>query len=223
MAIADLLGQLLNAQSMPQREVDDRFDQLAGEAEPDMLGEGVSEAFHSDQTPPFPDMVSQMFGQAEPQQRAGMLNQILASVGPAILAGGAGGILGRVLGGQGGMGSMGTGMGGLGGGMGGGMGGNMGGGLGAILGSLGGLAGGPASAGPMGGAMPGGMPQVTPEQAAQITPEQMREIAAQAQQQQPGVVEQLSGFAARNPQLVKVLGGVAMALIASRMSQRIRR
>ena len=207
MAIADLLGQLINAHAMPQREVDDHFDRLAGEAEPDMLGEGVSEAFHSDQTPPFPDMVSQMFGQAEPQQRAGMLNQILASVGPAILAGGAGGILGRVLGGQGAMGSMGGGMGGLGG----------------ILGSLGGLAGGPASASPMGGTLPAGMPHVTPEQAAQITPEQMREIAAQAQQQQPGVVEQLSGFAARNPQLVKVLGGVAMALIASRMSQRIRR
>jgi hypothetical protein len=42
-------------------------------------------------------MVAQMFGQSSAQQQAGVLNQILASVGPAVLSGLAGGALGNVL------------------------------------------------------------------------------------------------------------------------------
>ena len=80
------------------------------------------------------------------------------------------------------------------------------------------------SAGQMSGGMAGGpFPQVTPEQASQITPEQMREIAAQAEREQPGIIDQRGGFAARNPELVKMLGGVAMAVIASRMASRMPR
>ena len=47
------------------------------------------------------------------------------------------------------------------------------------------------------------------------TPEQMREIAAQAEREQPGVIDQLGGFAARNPQLVKMLGGAAMVMFGA--------
>ncbi|MEP6656999.1 MAG: hypothetical protein ABJC33_07165, partial [Betaproteobacteria bacterium] len=40
----------------------------------------------------------QMFGQSNPQQQAGVLNQILGSIGPGVLSGLAGGVLGRMLG-----------------------------------------------------------------------------------------------------------------------------
>jgi hypothetical protein len=70
------------------------FDQVAQQVPPDVLGHGVAHAFRSDQTPPFGDMVSQMFGNSNPQQRAGLLNQLMRSIGPAVLARVAGGALG---------------------------------------------------------------------------------------------------------------------------------
>jgi hypothetical protein len=43
-------------------------------------------------------MVAQLFGQSNPQQRAGVLNQLLGSVGPGMLTGLGGGMLGKLLG-----------------------------------------------------------------------------------------------------------------------------
>ena len=54
--------------------------------------------FRSDQTPAFGQMAGQLFGQANPGQQAGMLNQILSSLGPSVLASLSGGALGGVLG-----------------------------------------------------------------------------------------------------------------------------
>jgi hypothetical protein len=58
--------------------------------------------FHSDQTPPFAQMAGQLFGQADPNQRAGMLNQMSGGMGPSVLAslmaGAGGGALGGILG-----------------------------------------------------------------------------------------------------------------------------
>ena len=73
------------------------LDQAVQEAPPDLLAHGMSEAFRSDQTPPFGQMVGQLFGQSNGAQQAGVLNQILAAAGPAILAGVAGSILSRVM------------------------------------------------------------------------------------------------------------------------------
>ena len=74
----------------------DDFDKVSGEAPPDLLGQGVGDAFRSDDTPPFEDMVSRMFGQSNPQQRAGVLNQLLRSMGPAVIAALGSGVLGRL-------------------------------------------------------------------------------------------------------------------------------
>ena len=71
--------------------------QVAKSASPDLLGHGVAEAFRSDQTPEIGQMVGQLFGQSNSAQQAGLLNQILASVGPAVLASAAGGALGKIL------------------------------------------------------------------------------------------------------------------------------
>lgn len=77
--------------------VDAHFDRVAQAASPEQLGAGLADAMRSDQTPPFGDMVGQLFGRSSSNEQAGLLNQILASVGPSIAAGLAGGALGRIL------------------------------------------------------------------------------------------------------------------------------
>lgn len=77
--------------------VDSHFDKVAQTASPDELGAGLADAMRSDQTPPFGDMVGQLFGRSSSTQQAGLLNQILSSVGPAVATALAGGVLGRVL------------------------------------------------------------------------------------------------------------------------------
>jgi hypothetical protein len=85
----------------------DQFHQAAQNASPDLISQGLSAMFNSSQTPAFGQMTGQLFGQANPDQQAGMLNQMLGSMGPGVLAsllGGAGGagltsILGQLTGG----------------------------------------------------------------------------------------------------------------------------
>ena len=82
--------------------VADHFDTVAQNASPDLLSQGLSAMFHSNQTPPFGQMAGQLFGQANLTQQAGMLNQILASMGPGVpsslVNGAQGGGLGAILG-----------------------------------------------------------------------------------------------------------------------------
>jgi len=70
-------------QQSPQVERD--FDDIAQNTPQEELSRGLSETFRSDQTPPFGNMVGQLFGQADTHQRTGMLNQLLGSVGPSVL------------------------------------------------------------------------------------------------------------------------------------------
>src|SRR5688572_27155274 len=65
--------------------VDRDYDLFAQKAPPSAVAEGLAAAFRSDQTPEFPQMASQMFGRASGSQRAGMLNALLAAVGPMVL------------------------------------------------------------------------------------------------------------------------------------------
>ncbi|RJF99856.1 hypothetical protein D3871_01040 [Noviherbaspirillum saxi] len=61
------------------------FDDIAQNSPQEDLRDGLSQAFRSDQTPPFGNMIGQMFGQADSHQRSGMLNQLLGAVGPSVL------------------------------------------------------------------------------------------------------------------------------------------
>ena len=99
MGILDILQQYTDPARAPTDGVDDHFDQVARQSSPQDLGNGVAAAFRSDATPPFGQMIGDLFGRSDPQQRAGILNQILQSVGAGGLASVAGGVLGRVLGG----------------------------------------------------------------------------------------------------------------------------
>ena len=86
MGLMDILQQYSNLGAAPSPYAHDHFDEVARTAPPDVLGQGVADAFRSDQTPAFGEMVSQMFGRSNPQQQAGALNQLLRSLGPAVLA-----------------------------------------------------------------------------------------------------------------------------------------
>jgi hypothetical protein len=66
--------------------VDNDFDQLAQAAPQSTVANGLAAAFRSNQTPPFGNMVAQLFGNANGQQRAGILNMLMAAAGPAILS-----------------------------------------------------------------------------------------------------------------------------------------
>lgn len=86
----------------PPANVDEHFEQVAQNAPPELVSQGLAAAFRSDSTPPFGQMVGQLFGGANPNQRAGMLSNLIAGMGPAVLAslasGGAGSGLGGMLG-----------------------------------------------------------------------------------------------------------------------------
>jgi hypothetical protein len=77
------------------QSAEDQFRMVAQAASPDLLSQGLSAMFRSDQTAAFGQMVGQLFGQANPAQQAGMLNQLLGGMSPgllSLLAGGAGGL-----------------------------------------------------------------------------------------------------------------------------------
>ncbi len=78
-------GQAGGTASAPAEPHED-FQQVAKAAPPDVVASGISQAFHSDQTPPFGEMVSKLFSNSDPNQRAGLLNRLLQSVGPRALA-----------------------------------------------------------------------------------------------------------------------------------------
>jgi hypothetical protein len=86
-------------------ETTDHFQQVASVAPKEHVAEGLAEAFRSNQTPAFGSMLSNLFGQSDPNQRAGLLNTLLSSVGPGVLAsvlsrsGSGGGILDAIRGG----------------------------------------------------------------------------------------------------------------------------
>src|SRR5688572_31982692 len=84
--VGDVLDRYGNANpNRPPESVDRDFDLFAQNAPPAAVSEGIAAAFRSEQTPEFAQMAAQMFGRASGPQRAGMLNALLAAVGPMVL------------------------------------------------------------------------------------------------------------------------------------------
>ena len=99
--LQSILSQYLNPQGgMDSSNALDHFDQVANQTTGGQLSQGLAEAFRSNATPPFEQMVGQLFGRSSGMQQAGVLNQILATVGPAILATVASSVMGRLTAGQ---------------------------------------------------------------------------------------------------------------------------
>jgi hypothetical protein len=83
-------------------------------------------------------------------------------------------------------------------------GGSGGGGLGSLIGLLGG----------------GGQQEVTPEQAEQVSPEAVQELAQQAHQQDPSIIDRVSDFYSAHPTLIKTLGAAALTIALTKIAQR---
>lgn len=60
-------------------EVAHHFGQVAQAAPQSALADGLSAMFRSAQTPPFGQMISQLFSNSNPSQRASLLNTLLSS------------------------------------------------------------------------------------------------------------------------------------------------
>lgn len=170
MNVMDILKQY--AERPTDTETD--FDEVARQVSPDVLGNGIAQAFRSDKTPAFGDMIGSLLGGSNAQQRTGLLNQLIQAVGPAVLSGVAGGALGRLLQGLQGKGAP-------------------------------------------------GQPALTPAEAEQLTPQQVREIAVAAEKKDPTVLDKVGGFYAQHPELVKMLGGAALAIALGQMATRMKR
>jgi len=155
-------GQSGGTAAAPENPHED-FQQVSQAAPKEVVAGGLSQAFRSDQTPPFPQMLANLFTHSDANQRAGLLNRLLESAGPGIL----------------------TALPGLG-------------GLSSLL----------------------GQGRVTPEQANQISPNQVQQIAEHAQQQNPSIVDQVSGFYAQHPDVVKAVGGLALTIALQHMLKR---
>jgi hypothetical protein len=132
------------------------FQRVAEAAPKDVVASGIAEAFRSEKTPAFPQMLANMFGQSNPNQQAGVLNQLLSALGPAAAS------------------------------------------------SIPGLSG----------------PNVTPQQASQVTPDQVQQMAEQAQNKRPSIVDQVSSFYAQHPGVVKAAGGMALSIMLQHMVRR---
>src|SRR5215831_988414 len=88
-AVNDILqrysGQAGGSAPAPEDPHND-FQRVAQAAPREIVANGISQAFRSDQTPPFPEMLASLFGQSDPNQRAGLLNRLLESIGPGAIA-----------------------------------------------------------------------------------------------------------------------------------------
>jgi hypothetical protein len=93
MQVSDLVGileQYRNASAAkPPQNVQQDYEQAAEAVPSSHLADALGEAFRSRETPPFGQMLSNLFTNSNPDQRAGILNQLLTAVGPAALGSGA--------------------------------------------------------------------------------------------------------------------------------------
>lgn len=218
--LGSILQQYAGSASAPD-DAHENFGRVAQVAPPDLVRDGLSAMFRSDQTPSVGQMAAQTWQQSSPTQQAGMLNEILSGLSPDAISSilgslanrasagqpsaehapvpgsGLGGILGSVLSTLGGGP---TSSGGLP-------------GLGAVLGQLG--LGTPGNAG-----VPGVPPTITPDQASQLSPEDVRDIANKAEEHNPGIVDVLSNFYVQHPDLVKSLGAMALAVAMGHMAKK---
>jgi hypothetical protein len=97
MSLVDILQHYMQPAIAPEHAVE-HFEQVASQAPAAVVGDGIAEALRSEQTPPLPVMVAQLFERSSPVQRAGLLNELLHMLGPGVLTAIAGGALTQVLG-----------------------------------------------------------------------------------------------------------------------------
>jgi hypothetical protein len=126
-------------------EAIDHFGEVAQNAPREVVSEGLADAFRDEQTPPFPDMVAQLYEHSNPGQRAGLLELFRRFRGA---------------------------------------------------------------------------PKVSEQDAGALEPHQVRDIAQRAEEHNPGVVERVSEFYSRHPDLVRNLGSMALSIALRNIARR---
>lgn len=89
-----LLQQYANPGASNTGNLQQDFQQVSQAAPQQHLANGLEEAFQSNQTPPFAQMLSTLFSNSNGQQQAGILNHLLSSLGPGAVSSILGGVLG---------------------------------------------------------------------------------------------------------------------------------
>ncbi len=97
MGLMDELGNLarqMSSGNVSEADLHGMYDRAAQALPQGSLSNALSHTFQSDQTPPFQQMLAGLFQNSSPEQKAGMLNQLVAALGPGALAalGSAGGL-----------------------------------------------------------------------------------------------------------------------------------
>src|SRR4051794_751822 len=135
--IGNLLNQYANHQpGETPASAEQDFDHVSKVLPSDQISSGLAEAFRSDQTPPFGNMLGQLFGNSNNNMRATVINSLLAAAGPQLLS--------------------------------------------TILAKY-----------RAGDQLPAHATQISPEQAEKIPPAAVEEMAHEAQQRDPSIVDQL--------------------------------
>ncbi len=99
MSFLDVLAQYAQQPAESgSRTSESHYDEIAPQLSPQALQSGMADTFRSSRTPPFGDMVSRLFDQSSSQQRAGLLTQLVQSLGPAAASVLGSGVLGRMFG-----------------------------------------------------------------------------------------------------------------------------
>lgn len=162
MSVMDILKSYLERPTDTHQD----FDEVARQVPADALAGGLADAFRSNQTPDFGQMVSSLFSGSNAQQRSGLLQQLVGTLGPTLLANVAGGLLGRLR---------------------------------------------------------AGSAAVTDATAEDLSPDQVREIATAAEKNDPSVMDRIGAYYAQHPDVVKVLGGAALAVALGHIAGRMDR
>jgi hypothetical protein len=89
MAISDLIADLekyRNASpTSPPANVEQDYSKVAQAVPQEHIAGGLADAFRSNQTPPFAQMLSTLFQNSNPEQKSGILNRLLGSVDPNMM------------------------------------------------------------------------------------------------------------------------------------------
>ena len=72
--------------SSASADVNQHFDNVSQAVPQNVLAQGLSEAFRSNQTPSFGQMVGNLFQKSDPEQKTGILNKLLTAAGPSASA-----------------------------------------------------------------------------------------------------------------------------------------
>ena len=163
------LMDILSPYAQRPTSTEDDFDEVVRQVSPQDLGAGLATAFRSDRTPPFGELARNLFEHSDSSQRAGLLTQLLRTLGPAVVASVAGSALSKA-----------------------------------------------RSASER-------AEDITETEADGFTPEEVGSLADQAQEKDGGVLDRIGTLYAAHPQVVKALGGTALALTLGHLAGRTRR